>query len=221
MAVSEDGIAITKWFDNKPVLVASNFVADGRTDMCKRWDKVSRDYINVTRPEAISLYNFNMGGVDKLDFLLSIYRSYRRSRKWTVRMITHAIDMAIANSWLEYKKQAQLLGVQKNKILDLWDFRMSIAQYLILHKHPPKRGRPSSEENNGRQQSKKRKTEARPYNEFRFDNYGHFPNIDENKDSTRCKLENCKGKSHTFCVKCNVHLCFVSGRNCFLKFHSK
>lgn len=138
-----------------------------------------------------------------------------------MRMITHGIDMPVVNSWLEYVNQAKLLGVQKNKILDLWDFRMSVAQYLILHKDPPKRGRPSSGESNGQENNKRHKTEARPQDELRYDNYGHFPNIDDKKESTRCKLENCKGKSKTFCVKCNVHLCFTSGRNCFLNFHMK
>lgn len=105
-------------------------------------------------------------------------------------MITHALDMEIVNSWLKYKKQVQLLGVQENKILGLWVFRISIGQYLILHKDPPKKGRPLGQENNNRQESKKVKIEARPYNELRYDKYEHSPNIDEKTENTRCKMEN-------------------------------
>jgi hypothetical protein len=111
--VSNDGIVITKWYDNKTVLVGSNFVGIGNVDNCNRWDKVGKTYIDVPRPEVIYLYNKNMGGVDKLDFLLSLYRSYHRSKKWTVRMIAHATDLGLANSWLEYVKRARELSVPK------------------------------------------------------------------------------------------------------------
>ncbi|KAJ8910560.1 hypothetical protein NQ315_008945 [Exocentrus adspersus] len=140
VSVSKDGIVITKWFDNKPVLVASNFVGIGTKDVCKRWDKASKNYIEVPRPESIKYYNNNMGGVDKVDFLLSIYRSYVRSKKWTIRMITHAVDIALVNSWLEYRSKAMELGVQKKYILDLLSFRQEVAEHLILHKDPPKKG---------------------------------------------------------------------------------
>jgi hypothetical protein len=93
--------------------VGSNFVGIGNVDNCNRWDKVGKTYIDVPRPEVIYLYNKNMGGVDKLDFLLSLYRSYHRSKKWTVRMITHATDLGLANSWLEYVKRARELSVPK------------------------------------------------------------------------------------------------------------
>jgi hypothetical protein len=111
--VSNDGIVITKWYDNKVVLVGSNFVGIGNVDNCNRWDKVGKTYKDVPRPEVIYLYNKNMGGVDKLDFLLSLYRSYHRSKKWTVRMIAHATDLGLTNSWLEYVKRARELGVPK------------------------------------------------------------------------------------------------------------
>lgn len=160
-----------------------------------------------------------MGGVDKLDFLLSIYRSYIRTRKWTVRMICHAIDMALVNSWLEYKQQAEALGVQKKKILDLLGFRESVAEHLILFRPAPKRERPSDQ--NDELPLKRARFESKPYTEMRYDGHDHMPLVDEKKENTRCKLEMCKYKTHIYCSKCNVHLCIMKGRNCFVKFHSK
>jgi len=59
----------------------------------------------VARPEIVKLYNKNMGGVDLLDQMVANYRIYIRSKKWTLRMIFHAIDLAVVNSWFEYKKR--------------------------------------------------------------------------------------------------------------------
>lgn len=96
-AVSTGGVVITKWYDNKPV-VASDFIGVGNLEKCKRWDKATKSYIDVDRPESIK--------IDKLGFLLSIYRSHVRSRKWTIRMITYAIYFALVNACFEYKKQS-------------------------------------------------------------------------------------------------------------------
>lgn len=43
--------------------------------MSKIWDKKKKEHIKVQRPECIRrIYNQNMGGgVDKMDFLLSLY----------------------------------------------------------------------------------------------------------------------------------------------------
>lgn len=218
--VSKDGIIITKWFDNKAVLVASNFIGQGTSDTCRRWDKAEKRYIEVSRPECIKLYNDNMGGVDKADFLLSLYRSHIRSRKWTLRMISHAFDMALLNAWLEYRRKADSLGIAKKNVLDLLGFRQHVAEKLILYKAPPKRGRPSSSSVSDAQLSVQN-CEKKPATESRYDGYGHFPEYDEKKEAGRCKLEGCRKKVHTFCMKCKVHLCLVKGRNCFFNFHSK
>ncbi|KAG5883639.1 hypothetical protein JTB14_025142 [Gonioctena quinquepunctata] len=147
ITLSKDGIILTEWYDNKSVITASNFIGVGKESNCTRWDKTTKRYLQIPRPEAIKLYNENMGGVDKVNFLLSMYRSSIRSRKWTVRMICHAIDLALVNSWLEYKQKAVALGIQRKKIMDLLAFRESVAEHLILFMSPPKRGRPSSDIN--------------------------------------------------------------------------
>ncbi|KAG5881325.1 hypothetical protein JTB14_020278 [Gonioctena quinquepunctata] len=219
ITLSKDGIILTKWYDNKSVITASNFIGVGKESNCTRWDKTTKRYLQITRPEAIKLYNENMGGVDKVNFLLSMYRSSIRSRKWTVIMICHAIDLALVNSWLEYKQKAVALGIQRKKIMDLLAFRESVAEHLILFMSPPKRGWPSSDIDSPI--PVKKKFEARPFIEMRYDGYNHIPIVDERKENSRCKLEGCKNKTHMLCIKCKVHLCLMKGRNCFSKFHSK
>jgi len=56
----------------------------------------------------VKLYNQSIGGVDKHDQLVSFFRTFMKSRKWTSRMVTHAFDMATVNSWLEYKMDCSI-----------------------------------------------------------------------------------------------------------------
>lgn len=59
-----------------------------------------------------------MGVVDKHDQLVSFFRTFIKSKKWTMRIITHAFDMATVNSWLEYKMDYKKLNLDKKKKLD-------------------------------------------------------------------------------------------------------
>uniref|UniRef100_A0A8D9DYL5 Uncharacterized protein n=1 Tax=Cacopsylla melanoneura TaxID=428564 RepID=A0A8D9DYL5_9HEMI len=63
--------------------------------------------------------------------------------------------------------------------------------------------------------------EKRPPSKVRYDQLGHFPVIDRKRNASRCKLEGCKGRVRTMCTKCRLHLCLVTDRECFIKFHTK
>jgi len=43
-------------------------------------------------------------------------------------MITHAFDMAVANSWLEYKQVAENMGISKR----LLHFKITLAEELVM-----------------------------------------------------------------------------------------
>lgn len=225
--ISGDGeVILTKWFDNKPVIMASNYMGIGSTDQCKRWDKQSKEYISVPRPEVIRNYNVNMGGVDKMDFLITIYRTTIRSRKWTLRMFTHALDLACTNGWLEYKAKAIALGLGKKDVMDLLHFRAYIAEALIgTNKdiQQKKRGRPSTSSLSPSPSVtvKHGPQEVQPVDEVRLDGYNHLPAIDDKSFASRCKFPECKSRTHNMCLKCNVHLCITKKQNCFLIYHTR
>ncbi|KAJ3641828.1 hypothetical protein Zmor_028301 [Zophobas morio] len=83
--VSQDkNVVLCKWVDNKSVVMALNFIGVGSTDEVKRRNKNEKKYITVPRPEVVKLYNHSMGGVDKMDYLLTLYRIFVKSRKWTL-----------------------------------------------------------------------------------------------------------------------------------------
>lgn len=225
---SNDGkIVMVKWNDNRPVVLASNFVGIGETDEVKRWDRVGKKYINVKRPQIVKAYNESMGGVDKMDFLISLYRIFVKSRKWTLRMIFHAVDIAVVNSWLEYKSNAILLGTQPKHILDLLHFRLQLAESLILEKRPVtprRRGRPSrsSQEPESSPPAKRvASIQHRPLPEVQHDLVDHMPEHSTEANAGRCKRKNCSGKSRWKCEKCGVYLCLNKASNCFRDFHRK
>ena len=228
--ISKDGIIMTKWFDNKSVVMASNYKGVGVPDVCKRWEKATKEYKQVQRPEVVRDYNASMGGVDKLDFLITLYRTFIRSRKWPLRMFTHAIDLTCSNAWIEYREKATNLGIPKKNILDLLGFRAYIAKALIICEKPQikKKGRPSScvspsQSNSTTTASVNSRaiTEVRPIRDVQFDQIGHFPEFDNRNFASRCKNLECKGQSRVKCVKCNVHLCLNKNNNCFLNYHVK
>jgi len=115
----EGDVVVTQWSDNRTVLLASNFVGKGTVDQVRRWSKVEKDYVHVSRPEVIRLYNSSMGGVDKMDFLLQLYRIFICSRKWPLRVIFHFMSVAVNNSWLDLSISVMLMHLALPRRSDL------------------------------------------------------------------------------------------------------
>ncbi|KAJ8895427.1 hypothetical protein PR048_000759, partial [Dryococelus australis] len=117
---SDVQISITKRFANKIVVMVSN----------KEGIKKDQKEIQVTCPFSVQQYKKNMGGVDILDRLRSLYRISAKTRKWTAKMIMHFFDFAIfpgggGGGSVEYRKQQSALD-----ILDCFSFRMKYEEFL-------------------------------------------------------------------------------------------
>ena len=87
-------VVVVRWHDNNSVNVASTFVGIGKIDAVKRWSAKEKTFIEVNRPEAIKEYNDYMGGVDKMDFLISLYPMIFRTKRWPTRIILHLVSMS-------------------------------------------------------------------------------------------------------------------------------
>lgn len=78
-------MSLARWNDNSVVIILSS--AYGWKDIRskeKRWDKEKQEKVKISCPPWILQYNQSMGGVDKLDYLLSLYRIPIKSKKWTL-----------------------------------------------------------------------------------------------------------------------------------------
>ena len=76
------GCCIARWFDNKPVQLASNYVFLNPMDSVQRWSKSERKIISVLRPRIVKKYNASMGGVDLFDMFQSFYRMDHKRKRW-------------------------------------------------------------------------------------------------------------------------------------------
>jgi len=85
-----------------------------------------------------------------------------------------------------------------------------------------KRGRPSTtsspvEHSVERAKTKPRAVDSSPHEEIIKDRLNYMSTFDNKPNSRRCKR--CSFIPHIYCNKCNVHLCFASGRECFCLKH--
>lgn len=192
---SVNEIAVTKWLDNRAVIVGANFDISNTKKTCQRWTK-GQGRIDISVPPAVHIYNKGMGGVDLMDNFVNAYRIAIASKKWYWCLFTVLADIAVSNAWILYRK------VNVNAKMDQLDFKSSIAlTYLKLAV------RNSSVVATGRI------TSALPT--VRFSEGGHF--LTTRTFQRRCQGSNCSSKPTTFCSKCNITLC----KKCFPVYHSK
>lgn len=150
--VRDVDISVVVWKDTKVVTLASSFVGKLPVSSVERYDKKQKKKVSVDSPAIIHEYNKHMGGVDLLDSLIGRHKIGIRSKKWYLRIFYHLIDLTIVNAWILYKrviKSKVEKGKTKEKILNLWEFRINISECLCKHgTFKNKRGRPSNEIDN-------------------------------------------------------------------------
>lgn len=89
----EHDILACKWYDNKPVCLASSYVGAEPTDTVTRWSSAQKEKLPVTRPAIVKEYNSSMGGVDLHDMLVELYRVDIRVKRYHLRIVFHLIDV--------------------------------------------------------------------------------------------------------------------------------
>ena len=117
-------VSLVKWFDNKSILMASSIYGVEAEDDYRRWSKKERAHVQVRRPNVITQYNKNMGGVDLCDRMISYHRMEVRTKRWNLHVISHFIDMVLSNCWIEHRIDSQ-------STMQLYDFRSTVVLALM------------------------------------------------------------------------------------------
>lgn len=98
-------LLIGGWFDNRRVvLTISNFAGKDPVSNANRYGRKNKKNIQIPSPASIEIYNKFMGGLDKADMFLSLYRTKLRTRKWYHRIAIHLIQLGLINSYVIYKE---------------------------------------------------------------------------------------------------------------------
>lgn len=195
-SIEGSDIHVTKWVDNSVVSVASTVYGIDPLTKALRYSSVEKKKNEISRPLVVAKYKQGMGGVDRVDENISLYRIGMRGKKWWSCIFTWMIDVAIQNAW-------QLHRVEHPDIPHL-DFRREIALYYCRRYGVP----PKSTGN------RKRKISEDDSANIRFDNVCHWPRYAQKR--RRCAGEACKSSIITMCGKCDVGLCI----QCFESYHS-
>ena len=109
----ENKFIMIKFFDNEAVHIGSTIYGVEPKGKLLRYSVDHENKINIKCPNAISQYNLNMGGVDKSNYLVSLYRLRYKSRRWYMPIFYYLIDVCISNAWILYLKNNNSIK-QKN-----------------------------------------------------------------------------------------------------------
>lgn len=215
---SDEKIVVVKWRDNKSVILASTIYGQDPLGTVKRWNKEQRSRIEITCPAIVMQYNQNMGGVDICDQMMECNRTWLKSKKWTLKVALHFLDLAVVNSWMEYRVDCKSKNMPRKSVKDLLFFRLEVAEALLCT--PKRKFTQLIEEEQEEPIITNTRCSPLPGSSKRLDGSGHWPVVDKLKTARACRFQQCNSRTRTRCEKCDVYLCLSSEKDCFKKFHT-
>ena len=219
-------ISIVRWFDNRSIQLSSSYVSVNPITNVQRFDRKAKKRVQVPCPAIVTHYNQHMGGVDKFDMLMSLYRCDHKTRKFYKPIFFWSINLCLVNAWIHYKRDCDQLDVAARGRLDLLSFSAKVSNSLCLQGKTPemlstprKRGRPCRVGDGAISPAKTRRRSAIiPQTDIRSDQVAHWPEMVTADQRQRCKV--CHTLTQTRCEKCTIFLCIRPNRNCYKLFHN-
>ena len=221
---TDDGILALRWKDNKVVTILSTDLGAQPVSKCLRYSKETKKKEEVSCPNVIKSYNANMGGIDKSDMLVHLYRTPMKSKRWYMRLFAYCLDLSVTNAWLCYRRDCKSLGETKG--LTLKEFRIKI---FMFSRNPKPRiyrqprslsSSPGSSNTLDMPKPIRGHRSHTPDASVRFDHsLMHVPIYNIRQTCKHCSRKGNILRSNIVCKVCKVHLCLNADRNCFLEYH--
>lgn len=194
--ISKDGLAYLKWMDRKGVHFLSNY-SDPSTNAGTSRKQKDGTIENINCPLLVVEYNKNMGFVDKLDMLKSIYELDRKSKKWWHRIFWYLLDVSLVNAYIIFKHRSNTS--QSRTTLSLKNFKIAVSLGLIgADENTPKRGRPQSTLNTFK---------TTVPQEIRYDSCAHMPVHGNSRRCAHCSTTAVPHRTRWMCtryIQCNL-----------------
>lgn len=226
----EDGkVCAIKWMDTKSIMVMSTVYGTEPTKRFVKFDEKTRHHVTVTAPLPIANYKRNILGIELSNQIMDLYSTSIKSSKWPVNVILYLFDLAVTNSFFEYKQGAKASNKKYKQMFDAAHFRLEIIEGLLgeslkstsLNNSKIAKITPKGTVNN----VPLNQPSALSSIDERFDGKDHWMIVDKtsqvNKNQKYCKKERCTSRTYTMCTKCKVFLCYNTEKNCFYSFHNK
>ena len=220
---SDDGIIALKWKDNKVVTLLSNDKGVAPMGTVKRYCKDTKKRDPISCPSVILSYNAHMGGIDKSDMLVSLYKTPMKSKRWYLRLFAYCIDVALVNAWLLYRRDC---GSLKEKWIPLKQFRLDCysaasSSNALLTMSTLTRNHPILKTVELPQPTLRGQRSDMPDTAVRFDTLlFHCPVFVKKRQTCKhCSKKDSIIRTTSICSVCKVHLCVKPNKNCFREFH--
>ena len=100
----QHGTLAVTWKDTRIVNLLCNIPGQQGDTNVQRREKKSATQITVPRPNAIGLYNINMGGVDLSDQRVGSYSRHMKSLTWYLQLFFYMVNLCVVQAFILYKK---------------------------------------------------------------------------------------------------------------------
>ena len=196
------GTLLVRWNDNSVVTIASTVAGVSPTGRARRWSAKEKKEIEIPIPEAIAQYNSYMGGVDRMDQNLGLYRISIRSKKWWWPLFSFGVESAVHNAWQLYR----ISPAHKAQKLDQLGFRRALVEEWLKKFRAPGIGHAGPS-------TTRRAPTSNVSDAVRLDGLHHYQAA--LPKPRRCRY--CHKTATRKCSKCNVPLHNL----CSVPFHTK
>ncbi|XP_068506345.1 piggyBac transposable element-derived protein 3-like [Syngnathus scovelli] len=178
-------IAVTRWKDNAVVTIASTLAAEHPLQKASRWSAKEKKKVAVDQPFVVQLYNRSMGGTERADQSIGLYRINMCRKKWWWPIFIWMLDAAVLNAWVLHR-------LDEHAGISHLNFRREVARTLLAAPGVTRArrvGRPRL---------------CAVADDSRFDGMEHWPEVAE--QGRKCVLRTCKSRPSSACSKCCVAL---------------
>nr|XP_053644345.1 piggyBac transposable element-derived protein 3-like isoform X2 [Cherax quadricarinatus] len=227
---NNDGVLVVRWKDNKVVTLLTSDVGINPVSLVERYNKVTKSKTELQCPAVIKNYNANMGGIDKSNMLVDLYKTPMKSKRWYMRLFAYVLDLAVVNAWLVYCRDCQSVNA---KCMSLKLFRNEISvtarskgqkyrhSTLRTSTRPSPSNSPCTSNGVSMVTALHGQRAERPDDSVRLDKaLNHWPVLGKSLSCKYCSNSKKFVTTAFYCSVCKVNLCIKKAKNCFIDFHS-